>query len=171
MSADSPQPTAPRRAKWLRFSVAGLLFFVLCWAGLLAGMRVGQDRPRLNPDPLTITVMQNGTQDIPGLQGLAKVRIGDITRGQVMLTVADAADQSLASPTSVRPGEVVSFKVKGVNFYLRVARLKNKLLGGDYGEFEISSKDQWPSASTPSPAAAAPPGSAPAPAPAVGGAP
>jgi hypothetical protein len=150
--------------------VGGLLFFVLCWAGVLMGLRIGSDLPKINPDPLTITVMQDGNQEIPGLQGLASVSIGDITRGQVVLTVADSAGNSLATPKSVREGEVVPFKVKGVRFYLRVANLQNKLLGGDYAEFDISSKDQWSAAPAPGPAAAAS-GAAPAPAPPVGGSP
>ncbi len=170
MSADSPSPPAPRRRHWLRFSLAGLLFIVLCWAGVLTGMRVGWDLPRLDPDPLTITVMQGGAQEIPGLKGLAKVHIDDITRGQVVLSVVDDATRSLVTPKSVRQGEVVSFKVKGVRFYLRVARLKNKLLGGDFGEFEISSKDEWPS-SMPRLAAGAPQSSPPSTTPGGGGTP
>jgi hypothetical protein len=152
MASDGSQPPAVRRRPWLRFSVAGLLFFVLCWAGMLVGMRVGRDRPRLNPDPLTITVMQDGTQEMPGLQGLANVHIDDITRGQVVLSVADDAGQPLAPPKSVREGEVVSFTIKGATFYVRVAQLENKLLGGDFGEFEISSKNEWPAALAPNPA-------------------
>jgi hypothetical protein len=86
--------------------------------------------------------MQDGTQEIAGLQG-AKIHLDDITHGQVVLSVLDEAGKALALPKSVRAGEVVSFKVKGATFYLRVARLKNKLLGGDYGEFEISSSDDF----------------------------
>jgi len=143
MAAESAEPSLPSRTRWLRFSLGGLLFAVLCWAGMLAGMRMGADLPKLNPDPLQITVVQRGTQDIPGLQGLARLHIEDITDGQVVLSILDAAHQPLLAPASVRAGQVVSFKLKGRRFYVRASRLKNKLLGEDFGEFEISSSDKW----------------------------
>lgn len=156
MAAESAKPSSQPRARWLRFSLGGLLFAVLCWAGVLAGMRMGADLPKLNPDPLQITVVQRGTQDIPGLQGLARLHIEDITDGQVVLSILDAADQPLLTPASVRSGQVISFKLKGRRFYVRVSRLKNKLLGEDFGEFEISSSVIWPTPPA-GPGAAAPP--------------
>src|SRR5687768_6223397 len=126
-----------RRA--LRVSLAGLLFIVLCWAGLWAGVRWGKDRVTLTPDPLRLTVVQRGSQEIPGLLG-TRVLLDDITHGQVVVAIHDAADQPIVTPRSMRVGEALPFDVGGQTFYLRVASLLNKLLGEDFGAVEISSE-------------------------------
>jgi hypothetical protein len=130
------RPNPVRRA--LRVSLAGLLFIVFCWAGLWAGVRWGMDRLTLSPDPLRLTIVQRGSQEIPGLLG-TRVLIDDITGGQVVVTLHDARDQPIVTPRSMRPGEVLPFNVNGQTFYLRVASLLNKLIGEDFGAVEISS--------------------------------
>ena len=146
--ADNPRPT---RRRWMRFSLAAMLFAVLCWAGMLAGTRFGAGRPRLSPDPLQITIIQRQSQQVPGLEGRAAVRIDDVTRGQVLLTIEDEAGQPLAGPISVRAGDVVPFTVGLRTFYLHVGKLANELLGDDYGVFDISTKNVWAPAGAPPP--------------------
>ena len=136
-----------------------MLFVMLCWAGILAGARFGAQLPKLNPDPLQITVVQRGAQDIPGLQGQAQVRIDDITNGQVLLTLADGKGGPLVAPTPVRESDVMPFKIGGQEFFLHVRKLENELLGDDYAVFDISSKNRWPKSTS------APAGSLPAPVP------
>jgi hypothetical protein len=151
MSADHANRTAhssPRR--WLRFSLAGLLFFVFCWAGLWAGFRLGSQRIALNPDPLSLTVAQRSTQAIPGLQGLAHVQLQDITRGQVVLSIHDEGKRQILAPRSVQSGDVLTFNVKGQTFFLHVRHLENQLIGDDRATLEISTSDRWSTASAPS---------------------
>jgi hypothetical protein len=135
------RPTAKRR---FRFSLAALLFAMLCFAGLLAGLRIGIERLRLSPDPLQMTIIQRKTQDIPGLRGQAAIRLGDITDGQVSLSVHNDANLLVANPRSVRQGDVVPFRLGGQTFYIRVLRLHNSLVGDDCGDLEVSSKNPTP---------------------------
>jgi hypothetical protein len=144
MVADSSPPTAPKRSKrWRRFSLAGLLFAVFCWAGLWAGVHLGSKRLSLQPDPFQLRIAQRTVQEIPGLRGRVRVQIGDITAGQTLLTVTDDANQPLIAPSSVQENDLLSFSVDGNTFYLFVGRLENKLIGNDYGMLELSSEDRW----------------------------
>jgi hypothetical protein len=132
----------PKR-RWLRISLAGLLFIVLCWAGLLSGVRVGMQRIALNPDPLQLTIRQRSSQTIPGLKGLAAVHLDDITRGQVILTIEDKANAPIVGPISVRSDDVVSFQVNGQAFFMHVVELRNELIGDDFATVEVSMTDRW----------------------------
>jgi hypothetical protein len=153
MNADHSNLPLPRGARrWLRFSLAGLLFFVFCWAGLWAGVRFGSQRIALNPDPLRLTVAQRSSQAIPGLQGLAHVQLHDITRGQVMISIHDEAKRQILAPVSSEAGDVLSFEIKGQTFFVHVRHLDNQLLGDDRATLEISTADRWSAASaTPKP--------------------
>ena len=130
--------------RWLRFSLAGLLFAVLCWAGLLVGMRLSLERIALTPDPLQLTVVQRSTQAIPGLKGLAVVHLGDITRGQVALSIHDDAQRPIVTEMWLQQGDAIPFHVNGQTFYLHVRRLENHLIGDDRAVFELSGKKHWP---------------------------
>jgi hypothetical protein len=130
--------------RWLRISLAGLLFIVLCWAGLLSGIRVGMQRIALNPDPLQLTIPQRSKHTIPGLKGLATIHLDDITRGQVILTIEDQANAPIVGPISVREDDVAPFQVNGQTFFLHVVELRNQLIGDDFGTVEVSTIDRWP---------------------------
>jgi hypothetical protein len=144
MNSDSPESVPSRRkTRWLRFSLAGLLFFVFCWAGLWAGIRFGADRLAISPDPLQLTVVQRSAQAIPGLRGLAQIQLQDITQGQVGLSIHDDSKRPILGPLSARAGDVLPFQVKGQEFYLHVLRLDNQLVGDDRAVFEVSATDRW----------------------------
>jgi hypothetical protein len=144
MAVDTPIAAVPKRPRWLRFSLAGLLFFALCVAGVLAGARIGQQQLRLSPDATQMTISQRSSADVPGLRGLANIALKDITDGQVLVSVQDASGADIVSPTSVREGDVLSFKVRSQTFYLRLTRLVNNLVGDDFGTVEISAKPPNP---------------------------
>jgi hypothetical protein len=90
-------------------------------------------------DPVRITIVQRHTKAIPGFRGLIKLKIGDITQGQVLLEIVS---ENVLRPTvdtiSVQTGDVVPFVLGGVEYYLSVIELRNLLIGDDFGVFEIS---------------------------------
>jgi hypothetical protein len=143
MSIDGKE--APRRQtmRWLRFSLAGVLFFFFCWAGLWSGYRLGAQRLGLNPDPLQLTMLQRSNQDIPGFKGKASIAIEDITRGQAMVSILNRTKTPVVGPVSVQAGDVLPFVVEGQQFFLHVARLENELIGDDVAVMELSSVDRW----------------------------
>ena len=143
MSADGPSSSRQPRRRWLRFSLAGMLFFVLCWAGLWGGFQVASRRVVLNPDPLRLTIVQRTSQPIPGLQGKAFVRLDDITAGQVLLSIEDNAKSTILSPSSVQKDDVIPFLVDGQEYFVHLVTLKNELVGDDFGIVEISTIDRW----------------------------
>ncbi|HEY3395108.1 MAG TPA: hypothetical protein VGK58_20555 [Lacipirellulaceae bacterium] len=147
MNEERAQSPPHRARRWLRFSLAGLLFFMFCWAGLWAGVRFGAQRLTLSPDPLQLTVVQRSAQAIPGLQGLAHVQLDDITRGQVILTIHDDAKRPILGPVSAKRGDVLAFDVKGQPFFLHLLRLDNQLIGDDRAVIEISTTDRWSTSS------------------------
>jgi hypothetical protein len=145
MNTDANASSSPHKTmrRWLRFSLAGLLFIVLCWAGVLAGVRIGAQRYVLNPDPLRLTVPQRSSRAIPGLHGKAVVQLDDITHGQVSLSIYDEAKTPLLARVSAQNADVLPFTVNGQQFYVYVAKLHNALVGEDFGELEISTTDRW----------------------------
>jgi hypothetical protein len=144
MTTSDPESEQPRSKRILRFSLAGLLFAVLCAAGVLVGARVGQQRLRLSPDPLQMTVAQRSSQAIPGLRGLAHLALDDITDDAVILRIQDNLGSDLIAPAKVRERDVVSFQLRGQTFYIRVARLVNNLIGQDFGVLDVSTTQPSP---------------------------
>lgn len=144
MNTIEPSSERPTSRRTLRFSLAGLLFVVLCVAGVLVGARIGQQRLRLSPDPLQMTVAQRSSQAIPGLRGLAHLALDDITESAVILHVQDNLGSNLIAPANVRERDVVSFQLRGQTFYIRVAQLVNNLIGQDFGVLDVSTKQPSP---------------------------
>ena len=95
-------------------------------------------RPQLVQDPVRIAVHQHNAAPVPGAKGDILVRLGDITGGQVMLSVERASGDILVEPRSVRDGDVIPFPMGGRTHYVTVIRLANYLVGDDFGEFELS---------------------------------
>ncbi|MFH1038258.1 MAG: hypothetical protein V1789_06270 [PVC group bacterium] len=91
---------------------------------------------KLPEDPLGLTIKQ---RDFALVAGNLKIEIGDITGGQVLLTIWDGNDAVIVNTRSVIAGDVIEFDYKEHKYYLTVVRLKNFLIGDDFGEFELSS--------------------------------
>ena len=105
MTATDQANEQPRSKRTLRFSLAGLLFVVLCVAGVFVGARVGQQRLRLRP-ALQMTVTQRFSKASPGLRGLAHLALDDFTNDAVILHVQDNLGSDLIAPASVRERDV-----------------------------------------------------------------
>jgi hypothetical protein len=81
------------------------------------------------------------------------IQLQDITQGQVVISIHDDAKRSIVAPVSSRPGDVISFKVRGQEFFLHVRQLENQLIGDDRAILDISAIDRWSSQTSPAPAA------------------
>lgn len=93
----------------------------------------------LPSDPLRMTVVQRHGKDVPGFHGAIKVKIGDITHGQVLLEiVSEEVLRPVVDTISVRVGDVTPFRLGNAEFYLSVVELRNFLIGDDFAVFEIS---------------------------------
>jgi len=96
---------------------------------------------KLPTEPVELTVLQRRSKVIPGSEDRITLQLGDITAGQVLLSVRSDEGETLLDDTSVKPGEVVEFTVADRTFYIRLRELTNVLLGSnDFGVFEIWSK-------------------------------
>ena len=89
-------------------------------------------------DSITMTVVQRHSKEVPGSEGYLKMRIGDITGGQVLLSVTAADGQTLIAQKSVRAGDEETFVVGEEQYKLRAESLVNFIVGDDYGVFTVS---------------------------------
>ncbi|MHC4819850.1 MAG: hypothetical protein ACYTF8_17530, partial [Planctomycetota bacterium] len=60
-----------------------------------------------------VTVDQRSAAVVPGSDGRVRVHLGDITRGQVQLTLAGPDGTTLIAPTSVKEGDALPFVLEG----------------------------------------------------------
>lgn len=89
-------------------------------------------------DPIRMTIIQRQSKRVPGSPGALKIEIGDITGGQVLLSIRGTFNRAVVDTLSVEPGDVVPFRVGKNDYRLRVLELRNLLVGDDFGVFEIS---------------------------------
>ncbi len=95
----------------------------------------------LRSDPARITVLQRRSKPIPGFHGVIKVRIGDITHGQVLVEIiSEDILRPVVDTISARQGDVIPFVLGGTEYYVSVIELRNLLVGDDFGVFEITTK-------------------------------
>lgn len=85
-----------------------------------------------------MTIIQREERAIPGSDGSVRIRLGDITEGQVLLEVVTADGDRLLESTSVRPGDKVEFAVSKKKYVLHIKELRNILIGDDFGKITVS---------------------------------
>ncbi len=97
-----------------------------------------ESRPApLAPLPIEMKVAQRTTTDVPGARGGLRLTIDDVTRGQVMASLADAEGHPVLSPTSFAPGSSASFEWGGRSYSLALKSLANSLIGADHATLAI----------------------------------
>lgn len=94
-----------------------------------------QDVPPASPFhaklPVSMVLMQRTTATVPGSNDAVQVTINDITRGQVMVSLATNDGESLLAPTSLKEGASASFAIEGRAYYITLQNLSNELMGDD----------------------------------------
>jgi hypothetical protein len=94
--------------------------------------------PPLTNLPASMTVKQRSTTPIPGSGEAVRLTIDDITRGQVMASLASKEGLPIMSQTSLSQGQSVTFLVNDARYVLHVTELNNALIGDDFASFEIT---------------------------------
>lgn len=89
--------------------------------------------------PYTFTVIQRRSLYLPGFDGKVRLTIGDITAGQVIITVSGKDGEAIVTRRSLRAGDVIVFSVGQRRYKLRLRKLTNYLIGSDKAQFEL-----WP---------------------------
>lgn len=119
---------------------------VACRSGTRApGARPGVAAPlALEGDAARITVVQRNSAPVPGSSGRLQVHLGDITRGQVEVTLSRVDGGGVLPPTSAREGDSIRFTYEGHPYRLRMIHIANLLVGDDYAELGFSA-DSAPS--------------------------
>jgi hypothetical protein len=84
--------------------------------------------------PARVTLIQRHDTQVPGSNGQLRVHIGDITRGQVALTLSHADGRTIIAATSMTQHDRRSFPFAGRRYRLEIVRLKNNLMGDDRAE-------------------------------------
>ena len=83
------------------------------------------------------TVYQRSSANLPAGNGSLAVRLGDITAGEVVVTVESPPGTTIVGSQLMRAGEQVLLPLSEVTYVLILERLVNRLLGEDYAEFRI----------------------------------
>src|SRR5205085_9200621 len=96
-----------------------------------------------------MVVMQREERSIPGSHGSVRIRLGDITDGQVFLSVGTDEEDNLLERTSVATGDTVRFSVGKRKYNIHIDELRNILIGDDFAKLTIAEAPEE-SASKPS---------------------
>jgi len=95
---------------------------------------------RLEGLPIELTISQRSTADVPGSRERLRLTIGDITRNQVIVSLADGAEVVLAS-LSMSPGDSAEFEFDAAKYRLTLQRLTNHLTRQDWATFTVGAAD------------------------------
>lgn len=89
--------------------------------------------------PTEIVVKQRTTTAVTGSDGKLFITIDDITRNQVMASLATDQNNQVLATRSMSPTDAVEFKFGDMTYTLTLIELDNELLGQDMATFVLSS--------------------------------
>lgn len=92
---------------------------------------------KLESKSVDLTIIQREERAIPGSDGTVRIRLGDITEGQVLLTVVTSGNKLLLDTTSVSQGDKVAFSVGAQRYTLELKELRNVLIGDDFAKIVV----------------------------------
>jgi hypothetical protein len=101
-------------------------------------VRLPLARLDLPPGGVKITVVQRHSNEVPGSNGYLTVQIGDITAGQVLLSLHAADGRTLIDQSPVREGDEAPFAIGDGDYRLTVEEMVNLLTGDDYVVLRVS---------------------------------
>ncbi len=122
----------------LRLAVAGAL--AMAFSACEREPKVAAARvtaPQIAPLPLEMRVEQRTTTAVPGTDGHLRLTVDDITRGQVMVSLATDAGETVLATGSLKPSASAQFRYGDTPYELKLSKLENALAGKDYGTFVI----------------------------------
>jgi hypothetical protein len=140
--------TETRQGKPLRFSLKSMLVVAIIIALIIAGWAIQFRETRktsttaptfnLTNLPAEMTVKQRSTTAVPGSDGALVLTVDDITRGQVMASLATSSGDTVLSSRSMSPDDAVPFKISAFAYSLKLKQLNNALIGEDFATFIVS---------------------------------
>jgi hypothetical protein len=83
-------------------------------------------------------VVQREARAIPGSDGSVRLRLGDITDGQVLLSIGTDEEDNLLERTSVAQGDTVRFSVGKQRYAAYIEELRNLAIGDDFAKITIT---------------------------------
>ncbi|MBI3468560.1 MAG: hypothetical protein HY000_36625 [Planctomycetes bacterium] len=100
------------------------------------------DRPAASLDlpeeSVEMIVVQREERSIPGSDGSVRIRLGDITEGQVLMSVVTDEEDYLLETTSVSQGDTVQFSVGRQKYAAHIEELRNVLIGDDFAKITVT---------------------------------
>ena len=116
---------------------------MICAAVFLCGCGAKTDPPSNAsaspplPTPARLDMAQRSTEPVTGSDGGLLLTIGDVTGGQVDVSLADAKGATVLAPRSMAPGDTADFDFEGRAYTLRLVDLHNELVGEDTATFAV----------------------------------
>ncbi|MGC1272136.1 MAG: hypothetical protein WBC44_00410, partial [Planctomycetaceae bacterium] len=80
---------------------------------------------------------QRGRIDVPTSNETLFAHIGDVTEGQTIVSLRDAAGDPIVREQSLRQGESLRFEIDDRLYELSVVELRNLLTGDDFAVFRV----------------------------------
>jgi hypothetical protein len=94
-------------------------------------------------DEARLTICQRCSKELPGSMGALRLRIGDITAGQVLVSVYGPDEEPLVPTTSMQEGDTAPLRLAEQEYVLHLERLVNLLIGEDYAVFAVLQPHAW----------------------------
>lgn len=85
-----------------------------------------------------MTIVQREERAIPGSDGSVRIRLGDITEGQVFLSVLTEDEDHLIERKTVSQGDSLDFSVGRKKYTVKVSDLRNILIGDDFARVTVT---------------------------------
>jgi len=104
-------------------------------------LRARPNRLSFPGDHASLSIVQRHSGLLPGSNGFYRVSCGDVTRGQVEVTIDTLDGTAVLAPKSLRLGRKVEFQVGETRYQLVLEQLVNKLIGNDYVVFNVSAPE------------------------------
>lgn len=121
-------------------------FLILAFLGSLAWylFQIQPPAPPAIATPLLVnlpvewTVKQRSTTSVPGSDDRLLLTIGDITRGQVIASLATSSGATVLAPRSIEENNSAKFSYGKKSYQLLLEQLRNQLIGEDSAIFKVT---------------------------------
>lgn len=106
-------------------------------------MHVVPDRLDFPFDEVQLTIYQRTWKALPGSTGSLRIHLGDITAGQVLVSIFGPSGELVVDTTAMHQGDTLSIHLAEQDYLLQLDKLVNLLIGNDYGVFTLMPTRQF----------------------------
>jgi len=92
---------------------------------------------RLTDGPVSLTIDQRSAGIVPQFDTKVLIALGDISRGDVLVTIKVDNESVLAGPTSMREGDTLLFTFEDVDYAAELLDMERELIGTDRATFRV----------------------------------